>query len=69
MVAEPVDPATVYEARRYRFTVVPVATTSRSEVVVDAVTVVNVARSTKVMLSDECCTLTMTVPLRVFVGT
>jgi hypothetical protein len=54
MVAEPVEPATVYDARRYRFTVVPDATDSRSAVRVVVETTAKVARSTNVTLSAEC---------------
>jgi hypothetical protein len=50
-------PEAVKLLRRYLFTVVPLATVTLSAVFTVVATVVNVARSAKVLLSAECCTL------------
>ena len=61
--------ASVHTARRYLLTVVAAATANRSETVVVIATVVKVARSTQVELSEECCTLITEVELRVLAVT
>jgi hypothetical protein len=70
MVTDPVEPAIADTfARTYRFTVVPAATSIRSEVVVLEVVAVNTTRSAHVELLAECCTLIVAAPLRVFAVT